>query len=180
MAKNNNRGIYIQSVEASKIYNHEFRGAHLKNEYLGMLPYSLMSIKLQNLKGFKVKENESKTKYITDDIINVSFNYNAEANADNTIEYLSSIYNRNLSKLDEVKTDKAKNNALNKLESLQEYIDKIKADKDKDVWKLKLKMNYGNYCMRKALQLLMIRVNQSNTYSFNVQVVKVVRLNVYS
>lgn len=37
--------VYIKSIEAADLFSHMNRGREITNEYLGMLPYSLESIR---------------------------------------------------------------------------------------------------------------------------------------
>ena len=67
-----NKPIYIMSLDASDIYYHNHREMDLKRDYLGMIPFSLESIKLTS-DGLKTKYIEQRDKYISDDIINVKF-----------------------------------------------------------------------------------------------------------
>ena len=67
-----NTNIYIRSLEASDIYSNIFRSQDLQEKYVGMLPFSLLSKKLIS-EGMVIQEKKNGKKYITDDIINVSF-----------------------------------------------------------------------------------------------------------
>ncbi|MFG3610983.1 hypothetical protein [Rummeliibacillus stabekisii] len=79
---NNNKQVYIKSIEASDIYGVMVRGSKLKEtEYNGMLPYSLESEKLKSMKGFntftknktRTKKEKEESKQFSNDIINVQF-----------------------------------------------------------------------------------------------------------
>lgn len=65
MTKNNNRGIYIQSVEAARIWEHTNRDTKLHKDYNGSVPYSLEVIKLRKegmnefVKRWTVVEDEN-------------------------------------------------------------------------------------------------------------------------
>ncbi|ACL77256.1 hypothetical protein [Ruminiclostridium cellulolyticum] len=67
-----NKNIYIRSLEASDIYSNIYRSQDLQEKYVGMLPFSLLSQKLIS-EGMVIQEKKNGKKYITDDIINVSF-----------------------------------------------------------------------------------------------------------
>lgn len=80
-----NKGIHIRTLQASKAFEHSERGEYVKAEYTGMMPYSLLTIKLDNTSGFKkrmvvsegTKKNPIKYKYLTDDLINIKFDHKA-------------------------------------------------------------------------------------------------------
>lgn len=76
--------IYIMSLEASDIYYHQHRQMEFKREYLGMIPYSLESIKLLDV-GLKTNYNEKRDKYTSNDIINVQFKSKVKS-ADDMLE----------------------------------------------------------------------------------------------
>lgn len=69
-----NKNIYIMSLEGSDIYSHIYREQNIIKKYCGMIPYSLELVKLEK-EGLKVKNIKNRDKYISDDIINVKFNY---------------------------------------------------------------------------------------------------------
>lgn len=75
MAKNIlQENVYIRSIEASKIWEHMHRGVCLKNEYVGMIAYSLENRKQQKQKIKIFKSNGCSDNLKTDDIINIKFN----------------------------------------------------------------------------------------------------------
>ena len=71
--QNENKNVYIRSIEASDIYEHMNRDKQLIYEYTGMIPFSLESLKLEDI-GFRVNKSKRKDKYFSEDIINVKFN----------------------------------------------------------------------------------------------------------
>lgn len=81
--------IYIQTIEGNAIYNHINRNSSLKKEYVGMLPHSLETIKLQSQRAFKIKKSGNKHK--TDDIINVKFNQSVKSAIELTKMYQSKL-----------------------------------------------------------------------------------------
>lgn len=101
-AKQENKGIYIRTMQANEAFEHSSRGEYVKADYTGMLPYSLMTIKLDSMSGFKKREVilegtkavPIKTKFMSDDIINVKFDKKSlgledvRANLNNDIEDL--------------------------------------------------------------------------------------------
>jgi hypothetical protein len=118
---NKNRNVYIMSLEASDIYSHMHRGLNLKQNYCGMIPYSLELIKLQN-EGLNIKVNIT-DKQISRDIINVKFD--TKVKDANTIA--KSIGDKVNKISDSQDPDKA------------DYIDKLKQlsnlmEKNKDNW----------------------------------------------
>jgi hypothetical protein len=80
MEKNLNQSVYIPSLEASDLYSNQVRGTELKFNYLGMIPYSLELIKLEQV-GMEIKSvgKEDKPKRISRDIINVKFDKKLKA-----------------------------------------------------------------------------------------------------
>ncbi|WIV10527.1 hypothetical protein [Proteiniborus sp. MB09-C3] len=64
--------VYIMSLEAADIYSHMFRNQYLKKDYVGMLPYSLELIKLEEIE-LKTWESKRFNKTLSNDIINVKF-----------------------------------------------------------------------------------------------------------
>ncbi|MED1676811.1 hypothetical protein P4V04_09270, partial [Bacillus subtilis] len=74
-SKQMNKPVYIQSMEASDIYEHVKRNRVLIKKYHGMIPFSLELIKLRKLgeKRFVETEIKHSKKFISDDIINVKF-----------------------------------------------------------------------------------------------------------
>lgn len=76
-----NKGIHIRTIQASKAFEHSERGEYVKADYTGMMPYSLLSMKLDTMREFKkrtvilegTKKNPIKWKYLSDDLINVKF-----------------------------------------------------------------------------------------------------------
>ena len=75
---NENKSVYIPSIEASDIYSHMVRGTYLKHDYCGMIPFSLELMKLKK-EGLKVKKIKSRDKEISNDIINVKFKQNVKS-----------------------------------------------------------------------------------------------------
>ncbi|MDL5141106.1 hypothetical protein [Bacillus atrophaeus] len=74
--KQMDKPVYIQSLEASDIYEHMKRNRELTKKYHGMIPFSLELIKLRKLEGekeFNETEIRHSKKHITNDIINVKF-----------------------------------------------------------------------------------------------------------
>lgn len=81
MVKEDNKGIHIRTIQASKAFEASERGEYIKADYTGMMPYSLLTIKLDSMRGFKkhkvilegTKKNPINYKYLSDDLINVKF-----------------------------------------------------------------------------------------------------------
>lgn len=113
----NNKPVYIMSLEASDIYYHNHRSMDLKREYHGMIPYSLELIKLRE-NGLTIKYIEDRDKYTSNDIINVKFKSKVKPAED-----MSEITER---KLAYVKQEKYKN----KLEEYQELLSKHYRDSE--------------------------------------------------
>lgn len=115
-----NKGTYIQSIEASIIYEHIYRGSYLKENYAGFIPYSLELVKLRtegiNEFTYRNKKNEQgKTypakidvqeidirtvknisKFYTDDVINVKFSSKVH-DGKNTLSKIEKAFKRKLS-----------------------------------------------------------------------------------
>lgn len=125
-----NNNCYIRSFEASDLYSHIYRGYNLKDEYIGMIPYSLELIQLESLKGFKVRHDKNQNK-ISPDIINVTF----DTKVKNTKDIITKI-NEKISKAEsqiieityqiESLTDRKQNEKLNqRLKKAKEYLKKL-------------------------------------------------------
>ncbi|URZ00583.1 coiled-coil domain-containing protein [Clostridium felsineum] len=72
---NDNKNIYINSWEAGEIWEHVNLHKYLKQDFAGMLAYSLQLDKLKELK-INIKESKiHKDKLTSRDIINVKFNF---------------------------------------------------------------------------------------------------------
>jgi len=71
LIKDKIENIYINSIESSDLYEY-MQGRPIKNNYIGMIPHSLESIKLRQL-GLKIYEDRT-GKNKSNDIINVKFN----------------------------------------------------------------------------------------------------------
>jgi hypothetical protein len=72
MSEQNNKSVYILSLEASDIYSHMHRDTNINFDYCGMIPFSLELMKLRK-EGLSVKYIKSRDKEISNDIINVKF-----------------------------------------------------------------------------------------------------------
>lgn len=125
MTKNNNRGIYIQSIEAARIWEHMNRGTELQGEYNGFIPYSLELIKLRKegldefvkrltpikdekgkvkrkLENKSTAELDSRTlkginKLYSDDVINIKFSSKVE-NINDVVKKINSKYKELIAK----------------------------------------------------------------------------------
>lgn len=67
-----NNNVYILSLQGADIYSHVIRGTKIKDEFGGMLPFSLELIKLKT-EGFNVNIDKTSQKEMSRDIINVKF-----------------------------------------------------------------------------------------------------------
>ncbi|MBY0094922.1 hypothetical protein H7S74_30315 [Priestia aryabhattai] len=112
--------VYIKSIEAADLFSHMNREQEITTEYLGMLPYSLESIRLEQ-EGMKVKKPKE-GKWTSDDVINVKFNKKVRG----AVELLSNI-NENI--------DNMKNSILDVKDKIK--VEKVK--KQKEVLQEKLK-----------------------------------------
>lgn len=91
---------YIPNIEAKDLYQENFinpkMGYSLKKKivkklYVGTLPYSLESMRLQKMDSFKFEKSEAEgksTKYFTNAIINVNFNKSFKEYLPNDVGYL--------------------------------------------------------------------------------------------
>ena len=129
---NDNKNIYIMSIEAADLWNHMKRGTYINPKLCGMVPYSPELNKLRN-EGLKPNINNKTKKQTSDIIINVKFKQKVKSgNAiikkitkkvekyNNTIEKLQS---RN--DVEEEKLNKLQDK-INRLEFRIEEIDKVK------------------------------------------------------
>ena len=67
-----NKNIYIRSLEGETIYNHVIRNGYIKNEYKGMLGFSLGLLKLKS-ENINITTIKNLDKEICNDVINVKF-----------------------------------------------------------------------------------------------------------
>ncbi len=126
-SKQMNKPVYIQSMEASDIYEHVKRNRVLIKKYHGMIPFSLELIKLRKLgeKRFVETEIKHSKKFISDDIINVKFKMKVRSG-----EEIVNGIKKKLKELDDAASDDYKT----KLNSYIKLIeDEIKDDKWKEV-----------------------------------------------
>lgn len=122
MKKEFNQEVYIQSIQASQVWEHMYRERQVKSDYVGMIPYSLELIKLKKvikhvnkrlnddkLNILHIKENK---KPITDAVINLKFDSKVRSGE----EILDTMY-KNLSKMDSDKVEsyQSKINQLQKI-----------------------------------------------------------------
>lgn len=116
MLTNQDKPIYILSLEAGDIYSHMYRGGTIRYNYCGMIPFSLEAIKLRQ-EGLKVKYIESRDKEISNDIINVKFKQKVKSAVD-------------LKKVLSNKQEKFKNNLeyYNKIDQFVKYIEQDEKD----------------------------------------------------
>lgn len=119
----NSNPVYIQSVEASDIYNHRVRDMKLKSDFVGMIPYSLELIKLRKV-GLSTFQNKTSEKMLSDDVINVKFKRGVKA-ADDLIQ----------------STNKSMLNKKNKVEEIERKLksvnEKDKGELEKQIEKLR-------------------------------------------
>ncbi|MGF9946061.1 hypothetical protein ABEX44_22800 [Priestia megaterium] len=124
--------VYIKSIEAADLFSHMNRDGEVTTEYLGMLPFSLESMRLEQ-EGMKVKK-QKEAKWTSDDVINVKFNKKVRG----AIELLSNI-NENIDNVNELiknETDGKKLKKLNdKLKEMKERKAHIEANKNNEEWK---------------------------------------------
>uniref|UniRef100_UPI00301AB282 hypothetical protein n=1 Tax=Oceanobacillus massiliensis TaxID=1465765 RepID=UPI00301AB282 len=137
MGKNENQSVYIQSLQASQVWEHMNREREIDSEYVGMVPYSLELMKLKKvmkhvnkelkddkLKIVSVKENK---KQITDAVINLKFDSNVKSGEKimdtlpSTIDNMKVFLEKMETKLNEEINDK-------KSTQLQKWIEKLKVD----------------------------------------------------
>ena len=115
-----NKNVYILNLEASEIYSHMTRDTIIKENFSGMIPYSLELIKLRK-EGLKVSKVKQTEKLTTKDIINVKFKQKLIDG-----EELIKRKNKSLDKMNkllrDLKNSKYKNKDANKI---QEKIDKL-------------------------------------------------------
>lgn len=139
MSKKYNNGVYIQSIEANKIYANNKRGDYLTHDYIGKIPHSLQLIKLETLKGFKAFGSKfNPNKLLSNAVVNVSFNYDVD-DAETVIKRTKSRIEGYKNDIEKLKPEFNKKNEINKLnKSLDEskvYLDKVEKAKDNKEWK---------------------------------------------
>lgn len=146
------------SLEASDIFYHNHREMTLKRDYLGMIPYSLESIKLlQN--GLKTKYIEKRDKYISDDIINVKFKTKAK-NADEMLDVLNN-------KLIHAKEDEYISELIEFKEKLEHH--SSKSEKENSYWD-----SISVDDLRKRLYIDGFKINFTNPRTGNTKVIEYV------
>lgn len=115
---------YILSLEGSDIYNHMVRGRKIKDDFSGMIPYSLELIKLK-AEGLKVKVNKTNGKESSRDIINVKFKRKVQSG-----EQIIKNITEKIAKL-EMQNDE---NTTNYIIKLKDFIKLIESEKNTDKW----------------------------------------------
>ncbi|WP_342546111.1 hypothetical protein [Lysinibacillus sp. FSL K6-4013] len=136
---NNNNGVYIQSIEANKIYANNKRGDYLTHDYIGKIPHSLQLIKLESLKGFKTFRSKfNPNKLLSNAVVNVSFGYDVDE-AETVIERTKSRIEGYKNEIEKLKLEINKENEIKKLnkniEESNAYLDKIEKAKNNEDWK---------------------------------------------
>ncbi|EON70479.1 hypothetical protein [Lysinibacillus sphaericus] len=153
MTKNNNNGVYIQSIEANKIYANNKRGDYLTRDYVGKLPYSMQLIKMLSLKGFKTFESKfNSNKLLSNAVVNVSFDYDVD-NAKTIIERTKERIEEYKSYLEKLRLEDNKEKDVKKLEKeikrkekeieklgkkiddAETYLEKVEEEKENKEWK---------------------------------------------
>ncbi|GIN58487.1 hypothetical protein J8TS2_28060 [Lederbergia ruris] len=162
MTNDNNKGVYIPSIEAEQLYDMTVRGLEniTKYEYLGMVPFSLELIKLRSFKrlfGEKMIVKNSKEKYYSDAVINVKFKNKIKKNKeivsnvrgyDNLMERMTNqlkSLNKSIedtqkaletsqNKRESVKMEKTINYLSNRASLVNGHIERIRADKDNGIY----------------------------------------------
>lgn len=128
-----NNNVYIKSIEASDIYNENYRDNKVKARYIGMMPDSLTLRKLITLKNFHVKKikKDEHEKLISNDIINVKYNLKVN-DIDNIIKSLNCVIDNTKNDMNNIIENlfnicnKEKVKELNeKYKKLESYIEKL-------------------------------------------------------
>ncbi len=133
--KKENKGVYIKSIEANKIYANNKRGDYLTGKYVGKVPYSLQLIKLESINGFnKFASKLNPNKYLTNDLINVSFEYDVDS-AVKVIKRTEERIEKYKTEIEKATTDKEIKELTDKLNEANEYLNKVKQVKDNEEWK---------------------------------------------
>ncbi|CAM3677623.1 hypothetical protein GCM10009865_47440 [Aeromicrobium ponti] len=131
MTNVNNKGVYIPSIEAADIYSHMIRNSYVKEEYVGMIPYSLelIQLKKQGLVPFSTKFQPNKN--LSNDIINVKFDQKVKSGK-HILKFLPEIITEKESKLNEATDSKV----IDKLKKSIEHSTKLQQeiDVDSDEW----------------------------------------------
>ncbi|WP_163581144.1 hypothetical protein [Gracilibacillus saliphilus] len=103
-----NKSIYILNLQASDIFNHQYKGKWLKKDYNGMLQYSLETIKLieEGMKTKTIEKYKKDNQIISDDVINVKFDFGVNAIEDDIKKIQKSINDHNKDLEDLLNEDK--------------------------------------------------------------------------
>ncbi|MFF1992851.1 hypothetical protein ACFVWC_16545 [Bacillus mycoides] len=139
------KSVYINSLEASHIYSHMVRGFDIEDNYVGMIPFSLELMKLEEV-GMNIQQfTKSNKKLFSEDIINVRFTYSVSS-ADELLIMVNEKLKVNENKLDNKNAElkgiqnlntKKSGKLVAEIENLKDYseklnlfIDEIKGNKD--------------------------------------------------
>lgn len=138
--------VYIKSLEASDIYNYMYRGKEIKDNYTGMIPFSLELIKLKS-EGLKIKTNRITGKETSDDIINVKFNLKVQTgefiirkinekipNLTNKIEKYNIQLKNQISKKEIKQLNKTIKSTEEYIEKLKSFVNVIESEKGNSKW----------------------------------------------
>ena len=112
----NNNNTYILSLEGADIYNHMVRGAKIKDDFRGMIPFSLELIKLKSV-GLQFKVDKTSGKELSRDIINIKFKHK--------VQNAEFIMIKTLEKIDRLEIENANNDETKKVK-VTKYIGKLK------------------------------------------------------
>jgi predicted phosphatase len=135
---NNNKQVYILSLEGNDIYGHVFRDKEVNLDYVGMIPHSLelMKVKDEGLSTMPVKTSD---KEISNDIINVKFKQKVKS-GDQIIQACKSKIRKQDKKIANSETEEKKDKLKNYKKTLEDFISYIESEKtDPEVYKEKWK-----------------------------------------
>ncbi|HDX9638996.1 TPA: hypothetical protein ACGXMH_001321 [Bacillus mobilis] len=139
--------VYINSLEASHIYSHMVRGFDIEDNYVGMIPFSLELMKLEEV-GMNIQQfTKTNKKLFSEDIINVKFTYSVSS-ADELLIVVNEKLKVNENELDNKNAELKKIMNLNtkngkkliaEIERLNVYNEKLnlfldKINENKDNW----------------------------------------------
>ena len=149
MSKVKNSNVYIPSIEACDIWSHNYRDKRFHSfDYNGMIPNSLLLMKLRSIKGEnKFEENIKGKRNLSNDIINVKFGQKVRSGKE-ILKSIPGILKGNKSEISTIDDELLKvsddekiklHKAKAKLESSSKYFEELKVTLEKsgvdDKWR---------------------------------------------
>ncbi|WGT37143.1 hypothetical protein QH639_14945 [Lysinibacillus sp. 1 U-2021] len=170
MSKKENKGIYIRSIQASKAFEHSEREGYFSAKYNGMIPYSLQTIKLDNVKGFNkkqlimegTKKEPVNWKYLSNSLINLKFDNKVKSGAEILPKLKISLNKKKIKNYLVKATDDE--NKIKKLEesieNLEKYIERIESEIKEKKWEEKSKGILRSYLYKNGFTVTTEKKNK--------------------